>query len=572
MKLVFKIYLAVIASLFLFLIAVVLLGLVLGGYAQREFNEKVAKEFRQEIKPALLAEHQRYRFDEFLTDAQRNIPPHIAKEFGISIHKPFDDINKDFARQNHNEFRPRRVRPKRPRLYREKRRLLRDFTRTHFAQIVFYQNDNAVLPVGRPIAYRYQKKWLGRLAYRYRSTDVVITPTVYARITTYNPNVSISSFGSRFAIGLGVLFICVGLIAFPISRRITKRLDTLSKALDNWGVNEQDLKSHLSALVSDAMDNESSMANASKESKASMTSDEISQLTHSFIQASDRIDTLVKANKLLLANASHEIRTPLTRIRLNMQMIEDLFAQNADLQSTDQPIFAQSNVTKPNLTKQSTTKQSFEKRTQAIKKNLTELDMLVESILQNSRLDAQTQLENPKPIDLYQLAMVECQHFNVDLLSDYVSNNVTNNVSNHISNSANDFMLMGQENLLIQMLRNLLENAHKYGKPPVSVHIKHIEKYIQNQNHSKNNSNKNSNSLIELTIRDHGEGIPADKLDDIFKPFVRLNAHKNNTRIKGNGLGLNLVQKIVVLHQGNIYVKNHDVGTSFVVELPCVKK
>jgi signal transduction histidine kinase len=72
----------------------------------------------------------------------------------------------------------------------------------------------------------------------------------------------------------------------------------------------------------------------------------------------------------------------------------------------------------------------------------------------------------------------------------------------------------------------------------------------------------------QLTIRDHGIGIPHDDLDFIFEPFYRV----DRSRVKatgGYGLGLALVQKIIIAHRGQILVQsNTGKGSTFVIELP----
>ena len=67
-----------------------------------------------------------------------------------------------------------------------------------------------------------------------------------------------------------------------------------------------------------------------------------------------------------------------------------------------------------------------------------------------------------------------------------------------------------------------------------------------------------------VTVSDTGVGIPADRLDRIFQPFV-------TTKTKGTGLGLSVVQKIVENHGGRIDVDSHaGEGTSFKIVLPQV--
>ncbi|WP_350624151.1 histidine kinase dimerization/phospho-acceptor domain-containing protein, partial [Pseudoalteromonas sp. 24-MNA-CIBAN-0067] len=91
--------------------------------------------------------------------------------------------------------------------------------------------------------------------------------------------------------------------------------------------------------------------------------DEIASLARGFNQAAQKIEHLINANNLLLAHASHELRTPITRIRLQIEMMDML----ADAMPMD-------------------TKAKFDKRAQAINRDLSGLNDLVESILLVSRL------------------------------------------------------------------------------------------------------------------------------------------------------------------------------------------
>ena len=50
--------------------------------------------------------------------------------------------------------------------------------------------------------------------------------------------------------------------------------------------------------------------------------DEVAFLAHRFNHAAERVETLVKSHKSLLANASHELRSPLARIRMGLELME----------------------------------------------------------------------------------------------------------------------------------------------------------------------------------------------------------------------------------------------------------
>ena len=156
--------------------------------------------------------------------------------------------------------------------------------------------------------------------------------------------------------------------------------------------------------------------------------DEIASLARGFNQAAQKIEHLIDANNLLLAHASHELRTPITRIRLQIEMMDML----AGALPTD-------------------TKEKFDKRAQAINRDLSGLNDLVESILLVSRLDAGHALQQVEHLDLYDLVNQERQHYPEATL-----------IGEHI-------VIDGQASMLTHLIRNLLTNAMLHGEPPVTV-------------------------------------------------------------------------------------------------------
>jgi signal transduction histidine kinase len=158
---------------------------------------------------------------------------------------------------------------------------------------------------------------------------------------------------------LSVLAVAVGVGAYPIVRRLNKRLERLQLGVESLGAGE------LSARV------------------AVEGQDEVAQLALSFNRAAGRIETLVGAHKALLANASHELRTPLARIRMAVELMKEA----AD-----------------------------PKRKAGLDQDIAELDLLIDEILLASRLDAVTQLDFAEDVDLLALAAEECSRYPQALL------------------------------------------------------------------------------------------------------------------------------------------------------------
>jgi signal transduction histidine kinase len=146
----------------------------------------------------------------------------------------------------------------------------------------------------------------------------------------------------------------IGLVAFPIVRQLTGRLERLQRGVDSLGGGD------LSARV------------------AVEGRDEIASLAASFNRAAGQIEQLIGANRSLLANASHELRTPLARIRLAVEMLK----QNADA-----------------------------KIKAGLEQDIAELDDLVDEILLASRLENVTHNEVREDIDLLALAAEEAARY-----------------------------------------------------------------------------------------------------------------------------------------------------------------
>jgi signal transduction histidine kinase len=153
---------------------------------------------------------------------------------------------------------------------------------------------------------------------------------------------------------LGSITLAVAICAYPLVRRLTRRLERLQAGVESLGAGE------LTARVK-------------VEGR-----DEIARLAESFNRAARRIEDLVGSHKLLLANASHELRTPLSRIRLGVELLEE----------TADP-----------------------RRRRDLEKDIAELDALIDGILLSSRLDAVGGLGPREEIDLLALAAEEGAHY-----------------------------------------------------------------------------------------------------------------------------------------------------------------
>jgi two-component system sensor histidine kinase RstB len=208
----------------------------------------------------------------------------------------------------------------------------------------------------------------------------------------------------------------------------------------------------------------------------------------------------------LLANASHELRSPLARLKMAVTM----FAELPDSQRTA--------------------------LRREIDTNVAELDALVEEVLLASRLDASPTLAPIGPIDLLGVAAEEAARVGAEVEA--------------LDLEGQYLVVTGSERLLRRALRNLLENARRYGGDQINIQIARMP-----------------GQAVQVRVCDRGPGVPAELREQIFEPYFRLPGHTE--REGGIGLGLSLVRQIVQRHGGTVHCEaRKDGGSCFVVKLP----
>lgn len=107
-------------------------------------------------------------------------------------------------------------------------------------------------------------------------------------------------------------------------------------------------------------------------------------------------------------------------------------------------------------------------------------------------------------------------------------------------------------NKLEQVMNNLISNAIKFSQPGTAVAVK----VFLSGNH------------ITIGVADQGVGIPADEIDQLFKPFQKIST-RSTAGEKSTGLGLSIVRNIIMGHQGKIWVDSKvGVGSTFYFSLP----
>jgi signal transduction histidine kinase len=276
---------------------------------------------------------------------------------------------------------------------------------------------------------------------------------------------------------LVVLFLAIALGAFPVVRRLTRRLEALKRGVEAFGEGALDRRVPVEGR------------------------DEVATLANSFNLAAERVEALVRSHKSLLANASHELRSPLARLKMATSLLSDVSPDEREHLRAE------------------------------INTDIAELDGLVDEVLLASRLEAAPTPDHLESVDLLALAVEEGAR--VDASVDGAGASVR-----------------GEERLLRRALRNLLENARRYGGGQIRVDLE-----------------DKAAAGVEIRVCDNGPGVPEAYRERIFEPFFRLPGHAE--RAGGVGLGLALVRQIVERHHGQIQcVRPPEGGGCFVISLP----
>lgn len=232
--------------------------------------------------------------------------------------------------------------------------------------------------------------------------------------------------------------------------------------------------------------------------------DELGELATSVNAMADDIQQMLEAKRQLLLAISHELRSPITRAKVSLEMLEDT-EQRAELA-----------------------------------RELNVMQQLIEELLETEQLSTRHRVLNRTDISLNQLLQ--------DLINESFDETPINLQLPVEEIEANIDAIR-----IKLLLKNLIDNAIRHtpidAKPPQVTVTK-------------------GDNLIEMSVRDFGEGIEAQHLPHLTEPFYRVDPARQR-QTGGFGLGLYLCRMIAEAHGGSLKVENASGGgTEVKVQLP----
>lgn len=222
-------------------------------------------------------------------------------------------------------------------------------------------------------------------------------------------------------------------------------------------------------------------------------------------------------------NMTHEFKTPISTISLAAQMLKD-------------PAVAKS-------------PQMFQHISGVINDETKRLRFQVEKVLQMSMFDRQKATLKMKEVDVNEMisSVIHTFTLKVEKYNGTIESDL----------KAADSIVLADEMHLTNVIFNLMDNAVKYKKPDEDLRLKV--------------STWNDSGKLMIAVEDNGIGIKKENLKKVFEKFYRV--HTGNLHdVKGFGLGLAYVKKIITDHKGTIRAESElNVGTKFIIVLPLLK-
>lgn len=237
--------------------------------------------------------------------------------------------------------------------------------------------------------------------------------------------------------------------------------------------------------------------------------DEIGRLARTMNQMLGRIDQAQQQQRRFVSDAAHELRSPVASIKQNLEV------------ATDYP----DHLSIPELL-------------ETVRSESTRLERLTTALLSLARLDERSQHASTGVVDVDDLVFAEAGRLRT-----------TSRL--HIDTAkVSAGRVLGDEALLSQALRNLVDNAERHAQNTLAFSL--VE----------------DGRTVRLTVEDDGSGIPEGEAEHVFARFVRLDEARGPAE-GGSGLGLAIVHDIVNAHHGTVVAdRSHLGGARLTITLP----
>ena len=240
--------------------------------------------------------------------------------------------------------------------------------------------------------------------------------------------------------------------------------------------------------------------------------DEIVDLAATMDGMAEKLEALLASKRLLLRDVSHELRSPLARVQAALGLARQRQAQGVEAELD------------------------------RIEREADRLNDLIGGILSFSRLDS-----GARPLQREQLRL-DC--LIADTIEDLSFQAENSACKLNFSHAAGEVSCSTDQPLLYSALENVLSNALRYAPGEVDVSLaREAESYL-------------------ITVADHGPGVPEALLEQIFEPFVRVDASRASKN-GGVGLGLAIARKAIKALGGSIEARNRpDGGLQVYIRIP----
>ena len=227
-----------------------------------------------------------------------------------------------------------------------------------------------------------------------------------------------------------------------------------------------------------------------------------------------------------VANASHELKTPLSVLSCCIKTLQGPARQDTDAQH---------------------------KFTDMMDKHVSRMVRLVDDLLSLSRIEMSENVPPEGTVDL--LKLLEVVVSELELPASQRGIHIVIEPGLHVQE------IPGDEYEIIQLFRNLVENAVKYGRESTVVRIVTCEGTFPPPR---------TGHCVEIQVIDSGPGIPAEHMARLTERFYRVDAARSR-ELEGTGLGLAIVKHIVNRHRGTLDIDSEEGrGSTFLVRLPIV--